>query len=222
MDQKPPSIRSLVVVPAILTLAVTIVRLVGELNGWSPLLFGTASADGPKAIIGISWLIFVFGLWFGFRVQRSSAGLAKPGKTLLCCLLPIAILFGGFALSEKLGLVSMPTPEAPGEVKGLGWFLGISAVAALTSIVIWARIGVILLVYSLLARLPVVVVTWFALERGWETHHVKLPPEFTAPPADERFFVLAMPQVTFWPVLTIVFGTVMAALGALIAGRRKS
>lgn len=221
MHQKPPSISSLVVVPAILTLVVTVVRLVGELKGWSPLLFGTPTADGANAIVGISWLIFVFGYWFGFRVQRSGAGVARPGKTLLLSLLPIAILFGGFAACEKLGLVSMPTPEAPGEVKGLAWFLGVSAVAALTAMVIWFRIGVILLVYALLARLPVVVVTWFAIERGWETHHVKLPPEMTAPPADERFLWLAMPQVTFWPVITIVFGTAMAALGALIAGRRK-
>ncbi len=128
MDQKPPSIRSLVVVPAILTLIVTLARLVGELNGWSPLLFGTATAGGANAILGISWLIFVFGLWFGFKVQRSGAGVAKPGKTLLFSLLPIALLFGGFAACQALGLVSLPTPEAPGEPKGLIWLLFLRSV----------------------------------------------------------------------------------------------
>ena len=191
------------------------------MNGWSPLLFGPATAGGANAILGISLLIFVFGLWFGFKVQRSGAGVAKPGKTLLFSLLPIALLFGGFAACQALGLLSMPTPEAPGEPQGLMWFLGVSAVSALAAIVIWPRIGVSLLVYALLARLPVVVVTWFALERGWETHHVKLPPEFTPPAADQLFFVLATPQLTIWPALTIVFGTTMAALGALLSGRRK-
>lgn len=221
MNHEPPSLRSLVFVPAILTLLVTVLRLVGELEGWSPLLFGTPNAGGDGAILGISWLIFVFGLGFGVRVQRSRAGLARPGKTLLLSLVPIGLMFGGIALFQALGLVLMPTPEAPGEPQGLPWFFLIAGVAAPVSLVVWPRVGVALLVYAFLARLPVVAVTWLALERGWDTHHVKLPPEFTAPPADELFGVLSIAQVTIWPVLTVVLGTAMAGLGALLAGTRR-
>lgn len=219
MDQKPPGLLSLVLVPAILTLIVTVLRVVGELQGWSPVLVGGAVAGGGGALLGISWLIFVFGLWFGFRVQRSGFGVQRPGRTLLLSLIPVAVMFGGFALLQALDLVAMPTVEEPGEPQGLPWFLGLLALAAVIAIAVWPRIGLALLVYALLARLPVVAVTWLALENGWDTHYVKLPPEFTRPPEDEIFLVLASPQVTFWPAATIVFGTVMAALGALVARR---
>ena len=53
--------------PAVITLAVTLLRLVGELQGWSPLLFNR-EAGGGGALVGISWLVPVFGAWFGWKL----------------------------------------------------------------------------------------------------------------------------------------------------------
>ncbi len=51
----------LILVPAVITLAVTLLRLVGELQQWSSALFNR-SAGGGGAIVGIVWLVPVFGI----------------------------------------------------------------------------------------------------------------------------------------------------------------
>ena len=77
---KPRGILSLVLVPALLTLVVTIVRLVGELAGWMPVLFNS-HGPGPKqqqGLFGITLLIPLFGCWFGWMLRRDTGG---PGGT---------------------------------------------------------------------------------------------------------------------------------------------
>ena len=54
------STSSLITVPALLTLAITIVRLVGELKHWPAPWFSNA-AGGGGALVGISWLPILFG-----------------------------------------------------------------------------------------------------------------------------------------------------------------
>ena len=49
------SVGQLVLVPSLLTLAVTALRLYGELQGWSPSLF-SREAGGGGSLIGIVWL----------------------------------------------------------------------------------------------------------------------------------------------------------------------
>ena len=65
---KPSALR-LVWVPALITLGVTLLRLAGELLHWSESLFSRAPGGGA-ALVGIVWLIFVFGAWFGWRLAR--------------------------------------------------------------------------------------------------------------------------------------------------------
>ena len=48
------SIRRLIMVPAVITLAVTLLRLVGELQHWSPRFF-SREAGGAFALVGIVW-----------------------------------------------------------------------------------------------------------------------------------------------------------------------
>ncbi|MBM4059712.1 MAG: hypothetical protein FJ265_01245 [Planctomycetes bacterium] len=219
MDQKPPRLLSLVLVPSLLTLLVTVLRLVGQLAGWSPRFFGLPEAGGSMAIVGIGWLIFVFGLWFGFRVQRSGAGVRSRGRALAISALAVAVMFGGLALCRALDLVWFPDADHPGPVRGMSWFICLAALGVVIAACAWPRMALLLFVYAVLARIPVLAVTWLALEFGWETHYVKLPPGLPAPAPEELFTVLAMPQVTFWPAITIVAGTVMACLGALLGGR---
>jgi hypothetical protein len=47
------SVGRLILVPAIVTLAITLLRLIGELQGWSPFLFNKAPGGG-FALVGIS------------------------------------------------------------------------------------------------------------------------------------------------------------------------
>src|SRR6188474_1589377 len=66
-----PSMKSLVLVPALITLGITLLRLAGELMGWSPVFFSRA-AGGAGAIVGIVWLVPVFGFLFGRKLAESS------------------------------------------------------------------------------------------------------------------------------------------------------
>ena len=61
MSQDASRIGKLILVPAVITLAVTLLRLVGELQGWSPTLFNRGDKAWSPALVGIVWLVPVFG-----------------------------------------------------------------------------------------------------------------------------------------------------------------
>lgn len=221
MQGQRPRVLSLVLVPALITLVVTILRLVGELADWSPLWVGSKRGGGEGGLLAITWLMLVFGFWFGIRLQRSGAGVRKRGKALLLSLAAAALLVACMAGLGAAGLIEFPNEEKPVVPHGAPYLLGALVLATAVSFVAWRQAAVTLLVYALLARIPVVVVTWLAVDRGWDTHYAKLAPGFVAPPQDELFLNLLMPQVTFWPAATVITGTVMACLGAMLAGGRQ-
>ena len=222
MAERAPGVLRLVLVPALLTLAITVVRLVGQIQGWSPAIFGKPEAGGGGALLGISWLIFLFGLWFGIRLARSGAGPKSPGKTLLLALVAIGVVFGGMAALQATEVMWFPDEEHPGEPRGLPWMLGLMALGCLISAMAWGRAALVLFVYGLLARIPVVIVTLIALgQDGWNTHYTKIPPFFTNIAEADRTGFLLLPQLTFWPALTVLFGTAMASIGALLFRRRQ-
>ncbi|MCC6782215.1 MAG: hypothetical protein IT457_05195 [Planctomycetes bacterium] len=223
MSSRPPSPLQLVLVPAVLTLLLTVVRLVGEINGWNPTLFGKPEAGGSQALLGISWLIVVFGLWFGIRLQRGGAGPKSKGRAVLLSLLAVGILAGGMFGLQALDLMWIPDEEHPGEVRGLMWMNGLLVVAVLVAAIAFGRAALTLFLYGLLARIPVVAVTYIAFgQETWNTHYTKIPPFFTNVAEADRLMFLVMPQITFWPALTIVMGTLMASLGAAMTRARTS
>ena len=206
---------SLVLVPALLTLIVTVVRVVGELQGWNPTFF--SKPGGGSAVVGITWLVLVFGFWFGWRLRRP--GSPPPGKAALLYLTGIAVLAGGMIGLVQLGLVTLPSRESPGEPTGLAYGFALLAVAAVVAVFAWPRLTGTLMLYGVLARIPVVVVTYLDLHYDWHTHYGELPPgAVTADP----FIALCTPQVTLWPfVFTPLVGGLLGCLGAAMAGRRR-
>ncbi len=213
----------MVLVPAVLTLIVSIVRLVGELQGWNDMLFGN-QAPGPEskpALIAIIWLAPIFGCWFGWKLRKSTGGPRSLGKASLLFVIGTAIMIGGMAGLVTSGLLVMPSAEAPGPVVGMNYFLGLMGVSALVMIAAWPRLASTLIVYGILARLPVVAITYVAIEKAWDTHHTKLVPGLILPAGDSKFLALAMPQVTFWIVGTLMLGGLFGCLGALLAGNRS-
>src|SRR5512142_3187783 len=88
-DDAPVSTGKLVLVPAVITLGVTLLRLFGELQGWSPRLF-SREAGGGGALVGISWLVPVFGAWFGWRIARAGS-VPRFGRALGLTLLGLAL-----------------------------------------------------------------------------------------------------------------------------------
>ena len=102
----------LILVPAGITLAVTLLRLIGELQEWSSALFNR-SAGGGGAIVGIVWLVPVFGIYFALKLaydQPDYPGMAPLVRWFWIGVLPqlgvwiaftvvVGMLFGLLAVS---------------------------------------------------------------------------------------------------------------------------
>src|SRR2546426_2025262 len=76
-------ITRLIFIPSVITLAVTLLRLIGELQHWSPVLFNPA-AGGGGAIMGITWLVLIFGIYFALKLFNAGEGPARIGKASSC------------------------------------------------------------------------------------------------------------------------------------------
>ena len=162
----------LILVPAIITLAVTLLRLVGELQGWSPRLF-SKEAGGGGSLVGISWLVPVFGAWFGWKLARSGERPGSLGRALGLTILALAILPASGFVAGRLGVEqrSMTT---------LAIFAVVSVAGLLVALLAWPALGRVLLAYGLAARIPVVLVMLVAILGNWGTHYDVPPPKSPA------------------------------------------
>ena len=204
------SLPRLVLWPAVITLGVTLLRLTGELLGWSPRHFNR-EAGGGGALVGIVWLIFVFGIYFALRLAHAAAGPARlvtaAGWPALGLLLNVAGFFAAFVLF----------PQDP--VAQLGLFFVASWAAIAIARRGWPELWRTLLVYGVLARLPVLVIMFLSIFLGWDTHYAKPRPDF--PPMGPWglfFWTALLPQMGIWLYITVVFG--MLAGAGTIAVRR--
>ena len=206
------SLRRLILVPALVTLAVTLLRLTGELLQWSPRLFAR-TAGGGLALVGIVWLIPVFGVWFALQLEQSGAAPASLRRAFARAGLAFLCATAGFALAILL------FPTSP--VVQLALF----TVATIAAIVVarpgWPDLWRVLLAYAIAARLPVLVIMFLSIFLGWDTHYAKPRPDF--PPMGPWglfFWTALLPQGSIWIYLTIVGGILSGA--AAVGIRRKT
>jgi hypothetical protein len=210
-DRGGPSVRRLILVPAAITLAVTLARLAGELGGGADWLFNR-KAGGGGALVGIVWLIPVFGIHFGLRLARAGRGPSSPAR---------AFGYGAlaFALNTAAFIAAVKTTGSP--VAQLGIFAVTSWVAIAVARPGWPALWRVLLAYGLAARIPVVIVMFLAIFGGWDSHYARPRPDFPSMgPWGLFFWTALLPQMSVWIYLTIVGGMVFAALALAVAGRR--
>lgn len=209
-ESKALPIKGLILVPSLITLAVTLLRLIGELQDWSPALFDK-SAGGGGALMGISWLIIVFGFYFGWRLARMGHAPASAGKAAGLALL---VVLG-------VGVVSFLAGRF-GQNAFFGAFTLGSIVAVLLTRSLWPALWRTLLAYAFAARVPVVLVMLIAIIGAWGTHYDVSPPDFpdTYSPFVKWVLIGLVPQMTIWIYLTVVGGLFFGAIAAAIARRR--
>jgi hypothetical protein len=197
----------LILVPALITLAVTLARLAGELMGGSGALF-SREAGGKAALVGIVWLIPVFGIYFALRLARAGSG--PPGAAralgfgLLAVLLNALLGFAAFAM-----------------VKGAVGQLAVFAVTSWIALVVarpgWPALWRVLLAYGLAARVPVLIVMFLSIFLGWDTHYARPRPDFPPMGPWGLFFWTAMlPQLSIWIWMTIALGMVCGAIAVAL------
>jgi hypothetical protein len=205
----------LILVPAVITLVVTLLRLVGELQNWSSSLFNR-EAGGGGAVVGIVWLVPIFGIYFALRLAREGTG---PGKLLRAFGLVI------------VAMVVLPASGAAAGAAGLDPFgiptLVVVAVASVVAIVVafvaWPELGRVLIAYGLAARIPVAIVMLIAIFANWGTHY-DVPPTPDFPemaPLVKWFWIGFLPQMTVWIAFTIVVGMLFGLVAVAIAHRGR-
>ncbi|HEV8486118.1 MAG TPA: hypothetical protein VGV87_21420 [Blastocatellia bacterium] len=213
------SIARLILIPALISLAVTILRLAGELGHWSEGWFTTDTQgvvpSGVSWVIGITWLAVPFGIYFAVKLARDgrgpSSGMRSIGYGLLGVVVAAASLFF-FIPALKLEL-------RPRLI--LIW--SAMAIAALIQLAAWPALFKTLLAYGLAARIPVVVVMFLAMRGNWGTHYdfVGMPPQFQMSLLPRFFWLAFFPQLIFWVGFTILVGSFSGSIAGSMLHRPK-
>lgn len=201
---------SLILIPALITLAITILRLVGELQHWSKAWFNP-EAGGPWSIVGITWLAAIFGIYFAIRLLRGGEGPASSWRAIGVALLGGVVMFAGQIIGRKFIF--------PYSFKATLIFLCAAwALAGLLQSAAWPSLFKVLLAYGYAARVPVAFVMFLAFRGQWGTHYDALPPGWHSEGLWGDFVWLGFfPQLTFWVGFTIAAGSLFGALGAATA-----
>jgi hypothetical protein len=207
----------LVLVPGIITLAVTLLRLTGELNQWSRTFFNP-EAGGGMAIAGIWLLVPIFGIYFALKL--SGSGQTVHGyRTLGFAALAIAVFVGiSFAVPPILGLdPSQPT------IAVFAIFVVASLIALGLAYYGSGALGRVLLAYGLAARIPVILVMLVAILGNWGTHYDVLPPGSPEMGVWTKWILIGVvPQLTLWMAFTVTLGALFGGLALVIAERRHT
>jgi hypothetical protein len=224
VSQDATRIGKLILVPAVITLAVTLLRLVGELQGWSPALFDR-ECGFCYALVGIWLLVPVFGAWFGWKLTRAGSGPRSLGRALGLTLASLAVLplFSFLApkagiLPERLWRPNVPLTES---FTILSVFVAFAIVGLAIGILAWPALGRTLLAYGLAARIPVALLMLVAMLGNWGTHY-DARPSYPPQMSTLAWWVTLglVPQLSFWIWYTIGFGALFGVVAAAIARRR--
>lgn len=211
----------LVAIPALLSLAITALRLAGEMLHWSDRWFSTATGgfvpgSSTSWLVGITWLPIPLGAYFALRLTKMGKypPHGAPRATLLA-LLGVAFLIGSQFLIPRIGFP---------RVLIFIWLYMV--LAALLQYPAWPALFKTLLYYGAAARIPVVVVMFLAMLNNWGTHYdyVGMPPQFSMSLLPRFLWLAFFPQLIFWVGFTILAGSLTGSVTAWLAGaavRRK-
>lgn len=207
------SIKNLIIVPALITLAVTLLRLIGELLNWSNFLFNK-EAGGGGALIGIAWLVPIFGIYFARQLTKSNDQPGSVGRVLGFAALALVVFAALFALALQL-------PNG-----SLGQMFVVIA-GAVGSLMLarraWPSLFSTLFAYGLAARIPVIMIMFMAIMGNWGTHYDAPPPNLPEIAPLTRWFVTGfIPQLTLWMVFTTTFGLIFGGIAVAITARKPA
>jgi hypothetical protein len=210
------SIPKLILIPSIITLAITLLRLVGELNNWTPALFNKA-AGGGGALLGISWLPPILGIWFAYKlIKADETPDRSSGRVILHAIGGIVLFACGGAL------MGTQRPENFSPIVGIGGLLLFIAAVAI-QFPTWRKFFKTILAYAFAARVPVAILMFFAIKGAWGTHYDVAPPNFPEMSWFAKYILIGlMPQLLLWIPFTVITGTLTAGITALVMQRGKA
>jgi len=203
----------LILVPGLITLAVTILRLVGELQHWSRLLFNP-SAGGGGALVGIAWLAPIFGIYFALKLTGAGARPASLGRATVFTMVGFLVMGGGGALMG-LSLGRSYALLAGGMV--------LLAAAAVIPLAGWPALTKTLIAYGYAARIPVAIVMFFAMQGQWGTHYDAPPPNLPEMSFWPKYVLIGLlPQLIFWVTFTVITGSLFGIIATALFRRQQA
>jgi hypothetical protein len=223
VSQDASRIGKLILVPAVITLAVTLLRLVGELQGWSTTLFNRGDRAWSPSLVGIVWLVPVFGAWFGWKLTRAGSGPGSLGRAFGLTFAALAVMPLAAFVAPKAGIVPehMWRPNVPltESFTILSVFVVVFFVGIAIGILAWPALGRTLLAYGLAVRIPIALLMLVAMLGNWGTHY-DARPSYQMSTLGWWVAIGLAPQLSFWIWITIVFGALFGIVAAAIARRR--
>lgn len=209
------TIRQLILTPALITLAVTTFRFLGELERWSPNWFNHQMG---WSVVAILWLVPVFGIYFGLKLAALGP---QPASSLRAL---------GLAVLGALIVLFLPgiLPFSFGFPTRLLYEWSIVVLAALVTLPGWPALFKTLLAYGYAARIPIAIIMFFAYRNNLGTHYGAVPPDIPAGIGfwPKYLWLAFFAQLVFWVATTIVigmlFGTIAAGIAQLMRTRTRA
>jgi len=212
MAETRTSVPRLILIPSVITLAVTILRVAGELEGWSNKFFNPAPG-GSLAIVGIVWLVPIFGVYYALKLTGTGERPAALGRAIVLAVAGFVLLAAGFLLLNfVLGfrlryLILM-------------WFLAV--VGAAVQFFAWPALARVLLAYGYAARIPVAIVMYIATQNVWQSHYNAIVLPEIQMSSNYQYLVFGVgPQLVWWVGFTIVVGALFGSVAVALARRGK-
>ena len=208
------TIKKLILIPATITLVITLMRLTGELMNWSTILFNKA-AGGGGALIGIAWLVPIFGFYFARRLMTASEHPSGAGRVFGFSFLGVVVYAGLFAAAFQLSQTNV-------------WLLCVlETIAAAAGLLIvrkaWPSLFSTLFAYGLAARVPVTIIMFIAIINNWGTHYDVPPPNFPEMAPFAKWVAIGLvPQLTFWMFFTVTIGSIFGGIAVAVAKRTSA
>jgi len=206
---KTSSIARLIAVPAVISIAVTVLRLVGELLHWPKPLVNSDVCG--KAILGVIWLVPIFGIYFAVRLFHAGDTPQRLGRPLLLAISGLALKLAGTFLMESRAMTYAPR---------LSMNFIVTVIGVVLSAIAWPTLAKVLLAYGYLSRIPVAIVQYLAMRGRWGTHYDALDPGFPAIGFWPTFLrVSFVPNIFFMETYTVIVGTLVGIATVAVLGR---
>ncbi len=203
------SIGRLILPPAVITLAITLLRLAGELRHLSRVWFNPEQG-GFLAVVGIVWLVPVFAVYFALKLSSAGQGPPSVGRAIGHAVVGCVVFGLGFYMFQ-----SGVTKGLPGVV--VMWSL--AALSAAVQFPAWRALFGVLLAYAYAARIPVALVMAAATWGDWQTHYS------AAVPGESKlltYFLFGfVAQLVWWVAFTVVVGSLFGTVTTAVARSRR-
>ncbi|HEV2494797.1 MAG TPA: hypothetical protein VG204_17180 [Terriglobia bacterium] len=205
----PSSTARLILLPAVITLGVTLLRLAGELAHGSKSWFN-ADQGGYLGIVGIVWLVPIFGVYFALRLTAAGEPPRQVGRSIGLAAAACVVFALGFYLFNA-GIVRSFTGII------VMWTLAVAGAAL--AFPAWRALSRVLVAYAYAARIPVAIVMALATWADWQTHYSTVDPN--TPRLESYVLFGFIPQLVWWVSFTIVVGMLFGVVAAAFAPERQ-